>query len=277
MDQARQLDQFLDRLAAGVEVSILVVMDQARQLLAADQLGRVLADVSILVVMDQARQHRPRIIVGGLTDRFQSLLSWIKLANPIGSASSALVIGFNPCCHGSSSPTPGKPFPRRCREWVSILVVMDQARQPVRERPRESGHVMFQSLLSWIKLANGRSAGRGGSADGFQSLLSWIKLANRPAARRWWHAMGFNPCCHGSSSPTPSIRPTPAPASGVSILVVMDQARQRHSSAAVSRAESGFNPCCHGSSSPTARRAQSHVPRRVSILVVMDQARQPCG
>ena len=164
--------------------------------------------------------------------KFQSLLSWIKLANSAG-REAALVefatgLGFQSLLSWIKLANSGEARRRQRRRLrVSILVVMDQARQPdINRGPRV--RVGFQSLLSWIKLANAmRTPAQASRAPRFQSLLSWIKLAN-------WKKRGYDPKELKFQSLLSWIKLANQPLGdqrrrlvNVSILVVMDQARQR--------------------------------------------------
>ena len=163
------------------DVSILVVLDHAHQRRGRPA-RRSRRPVSILVVMDQARQLRhPQ------RDRLHA-----------GSARVSILVVMDQARQRDRHPVQVRQHP-----GVSILVVMDQARQPRSTCPGFSAR-SFQSLLSWIKLANiGCRRRVRPSARRFQSLLSWIKLANAKSARpRRRNPRCFNPCCHGSSSPT---------------------------------------------------------------------------
>ena len=112
--------------------------------------------------------------------RFQSLLSWIRVLN--AHAVPRLITpppSFNPCCPGfGSSTTVGirsvlgigrfqsllswirvlnmiKPtIGRVVLVLVSILVVLDSGPQPEPMLPRMCSRAGFQSLLSWIRVLN---------------------------------------------------------------------------------------------------------------------------
>ena len=85
---------------------------------------------------------------------------------------------------------------------------------------------MFQSLLSWIWLAEYIPKNSPEISIVFQSLLSWIWLAEKFAIG-WRSGSGrsFNPCCRGSGSLSGSSHSHRIASARVSILVVVDLVR----------------------------------------------------
>ena len=140
-------------------VSILVVVDQPPRFNLWSIAEARDRGVSILVVVDQPRRHA----LGGRRTqpvRFQSLLSWIWSRQRLrGRPSVTALRRFNPCCRGSVADN-------------SPLAAIH-------------GPGVFQSLLSWICLADNSTASR--------------------SPRR--QIMGFNPCCRGSASLTGRLWP----------------------------------------------------------------------
>ncbi|AAM30249.1 hypothetical protein MM_0553 [Methanosarcina mazei Go1] len=88
---------------------------------------------------------------------------------------------------------------------------------------------------------------------------------------------GFNPCFNGSCSRICRLHEGAQQGRFVSILVLMDLARELIGSLMQKSPESSFNPCFNGSCSRICSRAgKSHRGKyqKVSILVLMDLARE---
>ena len=181
---------------------------------------------------------------------------------------------------------------------VSILVLLDQAGRPQRGLLREI------ALRSFDPCSTGSGSAAAASACRrivhramFRSLFSWIRLVGLEMAAERTLLLGFDPCSPGSGwaarrawlpncvsrrfrSLFSWIRLGDCPdedlcsATGVSILVLLDQARRPRTASRPLAIGQGFDPCSPGSGSSAVHRPcrSLGLPRRVSILVLLDQA-----
>ena len=89
------------------------------------------------------------------------------------------VSSFNPCCIGLGIQTPDLPLLRDCRQYVSILVVLDWVFKLGSCRTQQTAYCRFQSLLYWIGYSNGLARLCASAfVCRFQSLLYWIGYSN---------------------------------------------------------------------------------------------------
>ena len=212
---------------------------------------------SSVVVDLPLRQARPKSTAPEGRPRFQSLLSWICLSDPLppwgprecgpfsGSVSILVVVDL-PLRHRGVSDEPDLDDP------VSILgyPVVDLPLRPLTLGIEPSASNQFQSLLSWICLFDGPK-GRAieQHPQHHVSILVVVDLPLRrfPSARQRSSASRrcFNPCCRGSA--------------------FFDTARWIR----VARILRRFNPCCRGSASSTrscCRRASAGASQFQSLL-----------
>ncbi len=164
-------------------VSILVVVERPRRRHGDDARRPHGAPVSILVVVERPRRPWSWLALGWSRREFQSLLWWNDLADPAGRPRpSGAGRCFNPCCGGTTSPT-GR----------TLLYSL-------------TPYGRFQSLLWWNDLADGRRSGvQAGRPE--VSILVVVERPRRPppVGRGHGPSTGFNPCCGGTTSPTPPI------------------------------------------------------------------------
>ncbi len=210
------------------------------------------SDVSILVLVDLARE----LWICGQTNTmqnflFQSLFQWILLANKDNQDLNYPTRGlcFNPCFSGSCSRMNLNVLKQNFRICFNpcfsgscsrILLLHQLHFSIISFNPCFSGScsrmhssgskprwkVVFQSLFQWILLANDQELFHQRHRQQFQSLFQWILLANlflivmesmfRPrfnpcfsgscsriiphSPRRKRHHLSFNPCFSGSCS-----------------------------------------------------------------------------
>ena len=156
---------------------------------------------------------------------FQSLLWWIgSRQHRPGRLACRSIRGFNPCCGGLARVKLIRGTCAMTDAEVSILVVVDWLRQPIKRQAQTMGFSGFQSLLWWI---GSRQPGPDLSVHGPGPCFNPCcgGLAASTPTRPGWRVRpcpGFNPCCGGLVCVNAAARCRSVATMGVSILVVVD-------------------------------------------------------